>query len=389
MKILLLIHSLSLGGAERVTANLANYWVARGWRVTVVTLAARSHDFYELDPMVERIGLNLAGDSPNMAAALTANARRVLAVRRVLKRVRPDVALAMMTTSSIILALASNGLRLNATIGCEHCHPPQVPLGGIWERLRSVSYRNLTAVVALTAESRLWLQRNTSVRRCEVIPNAVPYPLPTQAPTCDPRDLLLRNRNALLAAGRLEPVKGFDVLIRVYSMLCRKFPLWDLVILGEGSMHGYLEKQIADLGLTGRAHLAGRVGNVGDWYSSADVFVMSSRSEGFPNALVEAMACGLPAVSFDCDTGPRDIIRHGVDGLLVPAGDIEALVAALSNMMSDAVFRQACARRALDVRERFSTARVAAQWENLFDRGQARPVPAGGRPTHDVLSGTL
>ena len=110
---------------------------------------------------------------------------------------------------------------------------------------------------------------------------------------------------------------------------------------------------------------------MGDWYQCADVFVMSSRFEGFPNTLVEAMAYGLPVVSFDCDTGPRDIIRHKVDGLLVSPGDAQELTAALGLLMGNENLRMELAKRAPDVRSRFATDRIAEKWESLFKEAYA------------------
>jgi glycosyltransferase involved in cell wall biosynthesis len=113
--------------------------------------------------------------------------------------------------------------------------------------------------------------------------------------------------------------------------------------------------------------MPGIVGNVGAWYAHADLYAMTSRSEGFPNALAEAMSHGLPAVSVDCDTGPRDIIRDGIDGLLVPPNNPAALVDALDRIMGDAAFRVQLAARARDARERFSIEKIAGMWDALFD----------------------
>jgi FkbM family methyltransferase len=120
-------------------------------------------------------------------------------------------------------------------------------------------------------------------------------------------------------------------------------------------------------GIDGRVFLPGRVGNMADWYAHADLYVMSSRYEGFGNTLAEALVYGLPVVSFDCDTGPRDIVRHEVDGLLVPPGDVSNLAAALDRLMGDAELRGRFAMRAVDARTRFSIDRIAAMWELLFE----------------------
>lgn len=132
----------------------------------------------------------------------------------------------------------------------------------------------------------------------------------------------------LLAVGRLVEGKGFGPLIETFSRLAQDFPDWMLVILGEGPDREALEHQVQSVGLVGRIRLPGQAGNASRWYKAADLYVMSSRSEGFPNTLIEAMTHGLPTASFDCDTGPRNIIHHGMDGLLVPACDMRARYAA-------------------------------------------------------------
>jgi len=144
-----------------------------------------------------------------------------------------------------------------------------------------------------------------------------------------------------------------------------------------------LEAQRRELDLQDRVSLPGLAGNVGDWYAAADVFVLTSRYEGFPNTLLEALAAGLPAVSVDCDTGPREILRHGVDGLLVPQDDSpgpgngpeNGLAAALDRMMADDALRRACAARAVEVRDRFALPRIAAQWDALVTELAARHRP--------------
>ncbi len=365
MSLLIFIHSLSSGGAERVTTNLANYWAAKGWSITVVTLAPQSLDFYELHPAVIRIALNQTGDSAHSLVGAWNNLHRAWALRRVLRAVRPDIALSMMSTANVLLALAAWGLPVCA-IGSEHIHPPQIPLGCVWERLRRYAYGHLAAVTALTIESAAWLKAHTRVRRVPVIANAAPWPLPVQSPRLEPASVGIAGRQRLLAVGRLSLQKGFDRLIAAFAPLAGRYPHWELVILGEGPLRPALQAQVDAANLAQRVFLPGRAGNIGQWYESAALYVMSSRFEGFPNTLAEALAYGLPAVSFDCDTGPRDIIRHEVGGLLVAAGDVAGLTAALERLMGDAALRQRFAERAVEARERFSMERIAGLWEALF-----------------------
>ncbi|WP_332879713.1 glycosyltransferase family 4 protein [Massilia sp. S19_KUP03_FR1] len=366
MKILLFINNLAGGGAERVVTTLANFWIHQGREVTVVTLGSENDDFYPLDRRVSRVSLNLAGQSRGVWDAFRQNVQRILALRRLLRQIEPTVAIAAMSTPSVLLALASCGLANMCTIGSERCYPPHAPLGRIWGYLRSKMYGQLSAVIALTRESAEWITAHSSARRVAVIPNAALWPLPDNPPAILPQACVSFGRRLLLAVGRLEVVKNADELIRAFAQLAKKHPDWDLAILGEGPERASLEAIIKDQALTTRVFMPGIVGNVGAWYAHADLYAMTSRSEGFPNALVEAMSHGLAAVSVDCDTGPRDIIRDGIDGVLVPPNNSAALVNALDRVMGDATFRGQLADRAREARERFSIEKIAGMWDALF-----------------------
>jgi glycosyltransferase involved in cell wall biosynthesis len=370
MNVLVFIHSLHSGGAERVTVNLVNQWAIRGWKVTVATLASGELDFYELHPAVLRVALNATADSRNAFAAIGHNVRRLIALRRLLGQIEPDVAIGMMSTANVLLALSAIR-RPNVRIFLsEHIYPPMLPVGAIWHRLRRWSYPLAEKVTMLTGEGLHWLESEIPRARGVVMPNPIPYPLPVGEPRLSPDKVMVQKRKLLLAVGRLNEQKGFDLLLDAFLSVVPTNPLWDLVILGDGPLRPALESQVGKLGLQDRVRLPGRVGNVGDWYARADLYVMSSRFEGFPNTLGEAMACGCAAVSYDCDTGPRDIVRDGVDGLLVrPVGDVRALAAALGALMADDAQRARMGQQAVDVRERYSMDRVLAMWDRLLDAG--------------------
>jgi glycosyltransferase involved in cell wall biosynthesis len=197
-----------------------------------------------------------------------------------------------------------------------------------------------------------------------VIPNPVSFPLPSDQPIAQPPN---PRGCILLAVGRLHPQKGFDLLIAAFGQLAARYPNWNLYIVGEGNERQALEAQVAVLGLQGRILIPGRIGNLGDWYAAADLYVMSSRFEGFPNTLLEAMAYGLPVISFDCDTGPRDIIRSDADGLLIPPSNLPALVQALDQLMQDTLLRNHLGQAAADAKIRFSIAEVDLKWTRLFE----------------------
>ena len=366
MRLLIYIHSLENGGAERVVANLANHWASTGWDVTLVTVAPHTRDFYVLDGRVQRRCLDLTGHGRGVLAGFVRTVRRAHGLRRVLREVRPDIALSAMHTANVVLALAARGLPGLRTVGSEHNFPPKAPMGVIWETLRRHAYGHLHAVVALTQECANWLAQHSRARAIPVIPNPVVWPLARHAPQIDPATACSAGRRILLGVGRLSEEKNFATLIAVFARLAPVHPDWDLVILGEGPMRGALCAQVQAAGLEARIFLPGSVGNMGDWYEGASLYAMSSHFEGFPNTLVEAMAYGLPAVSFDCDTGPRDIIRHRIDGFLVKPGDIEGMQSSLDTLMRQDQLREYFALRAIEARERFSMKKIGGMWETVL-----------------------
>ncbi|MNQ48687.1 alpha-1,4-N-acetyl-D-galactosaminyltransferase [compost metagenome] len=363
-RVLLFIHSLHGGGAERVAADLSAHWAGMGREVMVVTQAGAEGDVYTLHPKVHREILNTAGEGGGLRG-IWSNVQRVRALRRVIRSFRPDIVLGMMTTASVLSVLACAGLRCRV-IATEHTHPPSQTLSGFWQRLRRLTYPRAARVVALTRGTADWIERHVPGSRLAVIPNPVHFPLPRAEPILTP--VTGDGRKRLLAVGRLHADKGFDLLIQAYARLAASHPDWDLVILGEGDERPALEAQVREAGLESRIAMPGRAGNVGDWYDSAHLYVLTSRFEGLSNTLLESMASGLAAVSFDCDTGPREIVREGIDGVLVrPNGDVPALCKALDAVMSDDDGRLRMAQAATDVRDRFSAARVLRKWQEIFD----------------------
>ena len=166
--------------------------------------------------------------------------------------------------------------------------------------------------------------------------------------------------------GRLERQKGFDLLLEAYAQIADRHPGWQLKILGDGSLREQLAEQVRSLELEQSVELCGWVESPETWINKSELFVLSSRYEGFPNALLEAMAAGVPAVSFACESGPAEIIRHEVDGLLVPANDVKQLGQAIDRMLSRREERIAFGQRARDVTKRFSCERFFQQWEAIL-----------------------
>jgi len=357
---------MNSGGAERVAANLVNAWAIRGDMVTlVITFSGQGECFYQLSEKIQLI--YLADHAGVFGRGLRAYWVRFNALRSLIRQQNPDVVLSFLTNVNIAALFCTRGLGCPIIV-CERTYPPMMPTSTLLVWLRRKMYPLANRVVMLTSEGLEWLHKCIPGSVGVVIPNPVPYPLPVSEPRLQPASYIPVGRKLLLAVGRLDGGKQFDRLLDTFTVLASRYPQWDLVILGEGPDREALVKQVDRLGLNKRVLLLGRAGNVGDWYPRADLYVMSSRFEGFPNTLAEAMAHGCAAVSYDCDTGPRDIIRHEEDGLLVtPVGDVPALTQALDRLMGDEAERQRMAMRATEIRERYSMQRILAMWDALFD----------------------
>lgn len=364
-RILFLVSSMQGGGAERVAALLCNHWAEQEHSVTLMpTFSGRGECLYPLD---ERVKLDYLADWVGSTRRSALNKiRRLLALRRAMRQIAPDVVVSFLSPVNVAAIMAAVGLRVPVIVS-ERIYPPSMPLGWVLFLLRRLTYPAAHGVVLQTGQAMHWLSTSIPSAKGTVIANPVVWPLPVGEPKIQPDAVVPVSRQVLLTVGRLDRQKGFDLLLQAFNQCVKTRPHWDLVILGEGNERAVLESLRTELRLDGRVYMPGRVGNLSDWYERADLFVMSSRFEGFPNTLLEAMAHGLPATSFDCETGPRDIIRHETDGLLVaPESGTEGLVASLSRLMDDAIMRQAMAQRAVEVRERFSIERVSALWSAVL-----------------------
>lgn len=362
MKIVLVISSLGAGGAERVMSNMANYWAGKGWSVTLITLEGGKTDFYRLDARVSRIALGLLGQSTGVFEAVSNNLRRILALRSTIKSSQPDAVISFIDTINVLTLLAT---RFTGTpvIICERTNPRQHDIGKAWGILRGMLYKKASALVVQTQDILNWAVERVGEEKALVIPNSVPWKT-TQS-------ILMDNKFPqpfILAMGRLVPEKGFDLLLRAFKKNCLKHPEWSLVILGEGSERKPLEEMAKELGIETRIYLPGLHPNPMEVMAQASIFVLPSRYEGFPNALIEAMAYGLPTISFDCPNGPREIIRHGIDGILVPPEEVAPFADAMSDLITHPEKREKFASRAVEVLERYGVDRIMAEWEDLVVR---------------------
>lgn len=374
MHVMLVISSLAPGGAERVITMLANRWVERGVRVSLVTLDSPGNDFYRTRPEVRRIGLGLLRPSGNVLMSACNLLRRMVGLRATVRELDPDVVVSFIDKTNILTVAATRWLRCGVVIS-ERVDPRYYDAGPVLRLVRGIVYPWADAVVMQTENLRTWAEQHArNPDKVFVVPNPVDAPDCPARPQDAARD---REDGMIMAMGRLDRQKGFDMLLQAFQRCAGEFPGWKLTILGEGHERPALERLVGSLGLAGRVSMPGRVPAPIPMLCAADIFVLSSRFEGFPNALLEAMAAGCPCISFDCPSGPADIIHHGEDGLLVSAGDLGGLAVALRRLMSDASERQRLGEAATGVRTRFSIDEVVSMWDNVLLRvAEKTPVPA-------------
>ncbi len=367
MKVGFFIWALKPAGAERVLSILANAWAARGWDVVVFTMdAPDATSFYPLAPSIELRHLNLLRSSGgSMVSALTNNLTRIRSLRSVLVETRPDVVVSFIDKTNIVALLASRGLGLPVIIS-ERTDPSRRSIGRLWDTLRRLTYPFADGVVFQSQAVADWFSSRIT-RRGMVIPNPVPAPPAASGPL--PKD---PEKPRVVTMGRLVPVKGFDVLIEAFAAIQNQVPTWCLEMWGAGPELEPLKQRAKDLGVSERIHFCGVTQQPFEMLRQGDLFVMSSHAEGFPNALVEAMACGLPVISTRFGGAAEDIIQDGENGLLVPPADPKALAEAMLKLMLDPAARSRLSARATGVVQRFSTERVLALWDEAIDRAVSR-----------------
>jgi glycosyltransferase involved in cell wall biosynthesis len=364
--IFFLISALGAGGAERVIALLAAHWIKAGAHVTILSFDGEGDGIYhDFAPDVQLRRLNIPASRP---------LRRIREVRRLLRRHHPDIVISFLTKINILTLAAAIGLNRPVIIS-ERNNPLRQTMHPLWSAAKHLLYRHADAIVCQTSASMSAIPRGAR-SRISVIGNPVAH-FPWRPASAG-------GASRLVAVGRLTEQKGFDILIEAFARIAMRHPEWSLEIWGEGPNRAALEALIDTLGLADRIRLPGLSAMPGKWIERASAFVLSSRYEGFPNVLAEAMAAGLPVVATDCAFGPAELISSEVDGLLVASEDAVCLAGALDRMLGDPLLRDRTGTRARQVVERFGADKIARQWDTLLERA-LWPSSGGGAARRMIL----
>lgn len=361
MKILVVLPNLQRGGAERVVSLLTQEW-AKQHDVVMVLFDGRDAAYAHGGRLIDL-------ERPPAKAQIARAAQwlmRAELLRRVIRREDPDHIFSFLEIANFptILASAASGTLSRLAVSVRN-NPQQFPAGQ--RLLMPVLYRMPRQVVAVSAgvAERLEGVFGLPSERISVIPNPLDMSL-IEAGRREPpaRTAMPQGRRFILGVGRLVHQKGFDLLIEAYSRVSPDFDV-DLVILGEGPERPALESLVRDLGLTHRVFLPGATTNPFAFMARAQVFVLSSRFEGWPNALVEAMATGVAVAAFDCPCGPSEIIEDRVSGAIVAAQDPGGLAEAVKELLAKDGLRASYGQRAEAAVSKYTVEGVAGQWLRL------------------------
>lgn len=359
MKIICYLNKLNDGGAERVMSVLANGLNHRGHAVTMVTDYSQPND-YPLHHGIDRVILDGAFSGQTAKGRFTRTLRRIIKLRRLCRQKNADIMVSFIEDVNSRALLATRGLRTKNLISVRV--DPQYLLKSRLKRAQiKLLYPMAEGCVLQTRDAQQAMPVKVQ-KRSRVIFNPASdafYGVQGQ-PGSEKR---------VVSCGRLTEQKRFDLLIDAFHKVCDEFPDYKLEIYGMGLDKKQLQTRIDSLHRQDRIFLAGRSENVPDAIKNASLFVLSSDYEGLPNALMEAMVLGLPVVSTDCGGGgARALIDHGVDGLIVPCDNVDALADAIRESLSDPIAAKARGENAKEKANNFSAENVVALWEDYIQQ---------------------
>lgn len=353
MKLLFTIGSLAGGGAERVVSRLASCMAGRGDNVEIALIAQNVVDY----PLNEKVDVRFI--NPKIQIRGMRYFLRCLEFRNEVKRFDPDVVISFTTAVNIFVLDALRGTDYKILLS-ERNDPHNDPKDIKLRNKRDSLYGKADGIVFQTEDAKAYFNNDIQTRS-KVILNPVDVP-----------SEYIRKENKekkIVTVGRLEPQKNHSMLIKAFADIHRRFPDYRLEIYGEGSLCNELEELIGSEGLEGSVYLMGYTKNVFDAVSTAKLFVLSSDYEGMSNALLEAMAMGLPVVSTDHPIGgARMAVENGVNGILTPVGDSDALSAAVCRILENEQLSEYLSQNAADISQRLDIEKITDEWTEFIHR---------------------
>jgi glycosyltransferase involved in cell wall biosynthesis len=354
-KIAFCIPSLGSGGAERVTSVLANKFVERGYEVSIIMLVNNTC-VYPLSEKVLLECLNCADDEK--LSFVKRYSLRLKKISNAVKKISPNVVISFMSETNIDVCFALWGMNIPIIVS-ERNDPATDPSSKIKQIMRRIAYRKPKGFVFQTPDAQAYFSRKIQ-KRSKIILNPLTCILPK--PFNEERE------KRIVAVGRLNKQKNFPMLIDAFYEFSKKHTDYVLEIYGEGALEGRLNEYILSKDLKEKVLLKGFCKDVHEKTLSASLFVMSSDFEGMPNALLEAMAIGLPCISTDCPCGgPRMLITPYENGILVPVNDSKKMLDAMNYMIENPDKAKEMSLKAVAVRDRAKVDTITDEWIKIID----------------------
>ncbi len=345
--------SLNRGGSERVIVNLCNECLVKRHKVTIITCLSDDACF-KLDSQIvhRKIDENEIQRKQNKAQRFL---RRRKGFEQTVKKIHPDIIVCFLPEPSFIALSLKKSFQLPLIIS-ERADPSLEYRALIYRIMIKVLYRNGDGFVFQTEDAKKYFDSGIQLKSV-IIPNSL-------SPDAMRTPYMGERNKEIVAVGRLVSEKNYPMLFQAFQKIADDFPDYVLRIYGEGELYSDLEHLIAELGLKERIFLMGRKDHIFDLISQSALFVLSSAHEGMPNALMEAMALGLPVISTDCPCGgPRSLIRNGYNGILVENDNVSALAHEIRRMLLEPEMAEEMGRNARKIVEEFAPRQINKQWE--------------------------
>ncbi|MBT8266886.1 MAG: glycosyltransferase family 4 protein [Bacteroidia bacterium] len=353
--IALIIYGLGPGGAERVLTTLANNF-SRTYNIFIITLI-KSEPFYYLDPNIKVIHCQEEINNTHLFASIRTNINLIFIIRKLFKTHLIHLSISFMTTSNVINCIAS---RLNGTkcLISERSNPYIYKHNRFWKMLIKLTYAKSERLIVQSQLIKNYYHTYMNSDKVSIFPNPIAPDL------IKAKNSLTDKENIILNVGRLDENKAQDLLIRAFSNINNSN--WKLIFVGDGPLKEAYKKLVNSLNLNEKVMFTGNISNISDYYNKSKIFAFTSVSEGFPNALVEAMYYELPCVSTDCPTGPSEIIVDDKNGFLIEVGNQSQLESKLRLLINNEPLRLKLGKEAYLSVKSFELENVNSQWNNLI-----------------------
>ena len=354
MKIAIVISNiLKCGGTERVVCGIANY-LSQKYKVEIISLFSNGGEsFFELSRNITIHHLSVNSyENKSFRYKIVGWIKSINSYRKFVKKINPDIYIGTSRNTNIMALLFRNN---NIVIGCEHFSALS-PMNGFLRIFRDNAYKKLDSLVVLTQKDCNYYKENKI--KAEVIPNSVSYT------SCN--NIQGKSKIAL-AVGRHSKEKAFDKLIRIWSQIENQNPDWNLYIIGDGELFDYNKSLANEIGLKKVSFIPFQK-NIQEYYKQASLYLMTSLYEAFPMVLIEAQTHGCVCISYNCETGPAEIINDGINGCLVEYDNSKMFVEKFHMLANNAELMKDMAKNAIHDAERFSPNAIMPKWLNLINK---------------------